>query len=85
MNLRLARRIAGLSQQQLARRAHVDHSFISLLESGKRDIDSVGYAIVVRIAEALNVTPHELFPSLPQPGRARARRSRDHEEHKRTA
>jgi transcriptional regulator with XRE-family HTH domain len=62
MELRTARRIAQLTQLELAERAGVDGSFISLLESGKRDIRTVGYETVVRIARALNVTPDELFP-----------------------
>ena len=62
MELRTARRIARLTQLELAERAGVDDSFISLLESGKRDIRTVAYETVVRIARALNVTPNELFP-----------------------
>jgi transcriptional regulator with XRE-family HTH domain len=62
MELRTARRIARLTQQELAVRAGVDDSFISLIESGKRDIRSVGYETVVRIARALGVEPDELFP-----------------------
>ncbi len=62
MELRIARKIAGLTQQDLAKRAGVTDSFISLIESGKRDIRSVGYETVVRIARALNVEPDELFP-----------------------
>jgi transcriptional regulator with XRE-family HTH domain len=62
MDLRLARKIASLTQQELAERAGVTDSFISLIESGKRDIRSVGYETVVRIARALGVEPDELFP-----------------------
>jgi len=62
MELRTARRIANLTQLELATRAGVDDSFISLLESGKRDIQTTDYATVVRIARALRVTPDELFP-----------------------
>jgi len=62
MELRTARRIARLTQLELAKRVGVDDSFISLLESGKRDIRTTDYATVVRIARALNVTPDELFP-----------------------
>jgi transcriptional regulator with XRE-family HTH domain len=63
MELRVAREIARLTQQELADRAGVDNSFISLIESGKRDIYSVAYITVVRIARALHVTPVErLFP-----------------------
>jgi transcriptional regulator with XRE-family HTH domain len=62
MQLRTARKIAGLTQQDLAERAGVTNAFISLLESGKRDIRTTDYATVVRIARALNVTADELFP-----------------------
>ncbi len=62
MELRTARRIARLTQLELATRAGVDDSFISLLESGKREIRTTDYETVVRIARALNVTPDELFP-----------------------
>jgi transcriptional regulator with XRE-family HTH domain len=62
MDLRIARRIAGLTQLELATKVGVDDSFISLLESGKRDIRTTEYRTVVRLARALNVTPEELFP-----------------------
>jgi len=62
MQLRTARKIAGITQQDLAERAGVTNAFISLLESGKRDIRNTDYATVVRIARALNVTADELFP-----------------------
>jgi transcriptional regulator with XRE-family HTH domain len=62
MELRTARKIAGLTQQELAERAGVTDSFISLLESGKRDINSVAYETVVRLARAMGVEPEELFP-----------------------
>jgi transcriptional regulator with XRE-family HTH domain len=62
MELRTARRIARLTQLELAKLVGVDDSFISLLESGKRDIRTTDYATVVRLARALNVTPDELFP-----------------------
>jgi len=62
MELKTARRIARLTQQQLAERAGVDHSTISLIETGKREIGSVSYENIVRIARALGVEPAELFP-----------------------
>ena len=64
MELKLARRIAGKTQKQLATDAGVDHSFISLLERGKRRLPE-GYFAMVRIARALNVEPEELFPVPP--------------------
>ena len=62
MDLKVARRIARLTQSELAAAAGVDDSFISLIESGKREIETVNYRTVVLLARALNVTPEELFP-----------------------
>ena len=62
MDLKTARRIAQMTQAQLAERAGVDASLLSLVENGKKSIQSVGYGNVLRIARALNVEPHELFP-----------------------
>lgn len=72
MELRTARRIARLTQQDLATRVGVDDSFISLLENGKRDVLTTDYGTVVRIARALNVTADELFP-VPETDAADAR------------
>jgi len=60
MDLKEARSIAGLTQPELAERVGVDVSFISLLESGKRDINTAGYALVMRLALALGVKPHQI-------------------------
>jgi len=62
MELKTARRIARLTQQELADRAGCDNSLISHLEAGRRSITTVAYETVVRIARALNVEPEELFP-----------------------
>jgi len=62
MQLKTARRLAGLTQQELADRAGLDNTFISVVENGKRDIHAVGYATVVRLCRALGVEPEELFP-----------------------
>jgi transcriptional regulator with XRE-family HTH domain len=81
MELRIARQIARLTQQELADRAGVNISFISLLERGKRDFRNVGYETVIRIASALGVDPELLFPvdqktARPKPPRkARTRRA----------
>jgi transcriptional regulator with XRE-family HTH domain len=74
MHLKLARKIAGLTQQQLAKQAGVTNSFICLIESGKRDIRLVGYETVVRIAHALGVSPDDLFPLADDHPRARTKR-----------
>lgn len=62
MELKTARRIARLTQRQLADLAGVDVSSISMVESKKRVIGAMSYQSVVRIARALNVEPDELFP-----------------------
>lgn len=61
MELKIARKIAGLTQQQLAKQAGVTNSFISLIEAGKRDLAEVNYSTVVRLAEALHLAPDELL------------------------
>jgi transcriptional regulator with XRE-family HTH domain len=73
MELKTARRIAGLTQQQLAEKAGVDDSLISLLELDKRNYRRVAYETVVQIARALNVEPQELFPIPDSPTKAGAR------------
>jgi len=69
MELNTARKIARLTQRQLAEKASVDVSTISLLENDKRNYSTVGYAAIVRIARALNVAPEELFPVPDDPTR----------------
>ena len=65
MELKTARRIARLSQQELASRAGVDISTISRLESGERTVYEMNYRAVVHLAQALGVDPTELFPVAP--------------------
>jgi transcriptional regulator with XRE-family HTH domain len=60
MELKTARRIARLTQQELAKRAGVDPALICRLEGGKGRRPS--YETIVRIARALNLAPDELFP-----------------------
>jgi len=67
MELRTARKIAGLTQQELAERAGITDSFLSLLEAGKRDVRTASYQTVVRLAHALNVEPGDLWPVDPLP------------------
>lgn len=65
MDLKVARQIARLTQQQLAERAGVDPSAISLIENDKRAYGRANYATIIRIARALNVEPEVLFPLEP--------------------
>ena len=69
MELKTARRIARLTQQELAARAGVDAALISRLESGRRG-RRPSYEAIVRIARALNLAPDELFP-VPEKSAAR--------------
>ena len=64
LTLTLARRIAQLSQTDLAAAAGVDNSYISQLEKGSRDLRTAGYDVVTRICWALHVPPGELMPWL---------------------
>jgi transcriptional regulator with XRE-family HTH domain len=67
MELRKYRRIAGLTQQQLAERSGVDVAIISRLENGRRR--SASYATLLRLATALHLEVHELvqLPHLVKP------------------
>jgi transcriptional regulator with XRE-family HTH domain len=60
MELKKYRRIAGLTQEQLAEKSGVDVSIISRLETGRRQTAS--YQSIVRLAKALNLLPDELVP-----------------------
>jgi transcriptional regulator with XRE-family HTH domain len=61
ISLKLARRIAQLSQKDLARKAGVDPALISRLETGHR-ARRPSYEAIIRIARVLNVDPTDLFP-----------------------
>jgi len=65
MELKKFRRIAGLTQEQLARKSGVDASLISRLERGSRR--RLSYDNIVRLARALNLEPEELVPVAPKP------------------
>jgi len=56
--LRELRTERGLSQDELAARAGLDRNYIGMIERGARNPAIVN---VVKIAEALDVTPSELF------------------------
>lgn len=62
ITLKTALKIARINQRQLAARAGVDESAISLIVNGHRTFASLRYESVVRIARVLNVDPDELFP-----------------------
>jgi transcriptional regulator with XRE-family HTH domain len=60
MELKKYRRIAGLTQGQLAKKSGVHVTLISRLERGQRRTAS--YESIVRLAHALNLEPEELLP-----------------------
>lgn len=60
MSLKLARKIAGLSQTTLAKRSGVDPGLLSRLEHGERSLRQTMFPTVAALAAVLNLTPHEL-------------------------
>jgi transcriptional regulator with XRE-family HTH domain len=70
MKLRIARQIARLTQDQLARRADVDSSTIAKLELAEDRYLSAHYQTIVNIARVLNVAPEDVFPVPPLRRRA---------------
>ena len=58
--LKKYRKIAGLTQKELADKADVDVTIVSRLENGQRQTAS--YPAMVRLARALNLEPEELAP-----------------------
>jgi transcriptional regulator with XRE-family HTH domain len=60
MDLKKYRRVAGISQGELARRSTVDIAVISRLESGERL--GASYENTVLLARTLNLEPEELAP-----------------------
>jgi transcriptional regulator with XRE-family HTH domain len=65
-NVRVARAARGISQEALADQAGVDRSYMSRIERG---VTWVGVEILVKLAEVLEVEPHELL--MPPPKRKR--------------
>lgn len=60
MELKKYRKVARLTQQQLADKAGVDATIISRLERGERQTAS--FETIVLLARALNLEPEELQP-----------------------
>ena len=57
-NLRKHRRAAGLSQEELAHRAGIDRTYVSLLE---RRVYSVTIDVLEKLADSLGVEPQVLL------------------------
>ena len=69
-NLRLRRRAAGLSQEELAHRAEIDRTYVSALERG---VYSATIDMADKLAKALGVEAADL---LVRPQRHRSRPSK---------
>lgn len=61
--LRALRRQRGMTLEVLAGLAGVSDSYLSMVENGKRSLNS--YTTIVGIAAALDVPPAELAPGMP--------------------
>ena len=71
-NVRVARKAAGLSQEELAHEAEVDRTYISQVERRRRNLT---ISVLARIARALSTTPDKLLiPSADSAGRGRRHR-----------
>lgn len=57
-NIAYLRQKLGLSQEEMAHRAHIDRSYLSQIEHGKRNITLV---VLVEIARVLGVEPVTLM------------------------
>lgn len=77
------RKVAGLTQEQLARRSGVDAALISKFERGERV--RLPYEDIVRLARALNLTPEELVPVADKVRKPRAHAAKPATEETRTA
>ena len=58
--LRELRSARGFSQESLANTCELDRTYIGGVERGERNISLIN---IVRIAQALHVSTHELIPS----------------------
>ena len=58
VNVRAARKLVGLSQEELAFEAQLDRTYISQVERKQRNVT---ISVLARIAKALGVTPDKLL------------------------
>jgi transcriptional regulator with XRE-family HTH domain len=67
-NVRAARKLAGLSQEELAHEAEVDRTYVSQVERKRRNVT---ISVLARIARALGTTPDQLLipPALSSPAK----------------
>jgi len=65
--LRDLRSNAGFSQEELAEKAGIDRSYLGAIERGEHNLALIN---IVKIADALNLHPHQLLEALtPKSGR----------------
>lgn len=62
MDLRIARQIARLSRQELARRAGIELAALTAIEANRDAVYDLPYRSVIHLAQALGVPPGDLFP-----------------------
>jgi transcriptional regulator with XRE-family HTH domain len=62
VNVRVGRKAAGLSQEELAHEARVDRTYISQVERQQRNVT---ISVLARIAAALGTTPDKLLIPMP--------------------
>lgn len=60
-SLAAARKRAGVTQKELARRLRKPQSFVSDYERGQRRVDLIEFLLIV---SALKVDPHKLFAEI---------------------
>jgi transcriptional regulator with XRE-family HTH domain len=74
-NVRVARKAAGLSQEELAHEARIDRTYISQVERKQRNLT---ISVLARISRALGTTPDKLLipPTDPSSRSVRKRRAR---------
>ncbi len=71
--LKAARVEAGLVQAELARRADLDLSYVSLLENNRK---SPTLTVYFRLCKVLNVTPSDMMKRVEEAGPAAPKRPR---------
>ncbi|MDR0513017.1 MAG: helix-turn-helix domain-containing protein [Treponema sp.] len=57
-NLKKWRKVAGLSQKKLAEKCGAAHSYIRQIEGG---VGNPSFALLAKIAQALEIEPYQLF------------------------
>lgn len=72
VNVRAARKLAGLSQEELAFEAQLDRTYISQVERKQRNVT---ISVLARIAKALGIAPDRLLVAGSFSARSKGRRA----------